>query len=198
MRQTRRADAISQCLAAGSKKPNRALAGEGPRRVEKCISFGVPSFRSAVMSCHRPDLLDWDSLKDYTVILDTEELLPRVHQHPIQCVKQAPWQMIATDIAVFPDHYSMYAFWRTAADLTLKFERAILLLYILTLDGTAASNIVTLKEKLDARMASVKWAEGLGIDGAFVDDAIAKAAEIEEDQAQATSVQPKVKPGPNA
>lgn len=90
-----------------------------------------------------------------------------------------------------------FSFWRTV-DSPLKFERAILLLYMLTLDGARVSAIRSDADKEAARIASVKWAEGIGIDSAFVDEAIAKAAEIEEDQAQATSVQPKVKPGPNA
>lgn len=93
--------------------------------------------------------------------------------------------------------YHCFAYWEMV-DTKLKLPRAILLIYLLTLDGDTVAAIRTPEQQQEARKESIKWAESFGpINATFHDEIIALAAEIELDQEQAFSVEQKsTKPVP--
>lgn len=99
-------------------------------------------------------------------------------------------------------HHVM-AYWRiTATDgVALKFENAVILLFVLTLDAKDVNAIRSAEEQNALRFAAIEWAGKLGMGrGTFNADAIAKAREIEEDLDKANAVGPKGDgtPRPNA
>lgn len=94
-------------------------------------------------------------------------------------------------------HHRM-AWWRIApANQFAKLERAVTLLYMLTLDARAVSAATEKADEDKIRFDAIAWAENLGLnDPKFRDDALAKMEQIENDVQQAASVEPNAPPTP--